>query len=131
MLLFQMGSLPRSNAKYSVPFEHRGLGAFKQLVCPGKAFSHWFCTAPLSIAHCTQLQLTSLRWHHWQIPHRTMVTLRLMVMMAETKRTSRDGDPEERNPQVRAVPEGKGLQPHPGIQINLRPPQLSTPPTSQ
>lgn len=37
--------------------------------------------------------LTSLRWHHWQIPQRTMVTLRLTVMMAETRRTSREGAP--------------------------------------
>lgn len=37
--------------------------------------------------------LTIFRWHHWQIPQRTMVTLRLTVMMAETRRTSREGVP--------------------------------------
>lgn len=52
--------------------------------------------------------LTIFRWHHWQIPQRTMVTLRLTVMMAETRSTSREGVPggtqrggSDRNPGVR------------------------------
>lgn len=52
--------------------------------------------------HPAPRTLTSLRWHHWQMPHRMMVTLRLMVMMAETRTTSREGAPGEEQSRAEA-----------------------------